>query len=74
MSQDIKTIIDEYIHDIVGDTPVPNQINNAINNHIHKECVTREEYDALKKQVDMISDLVGDTSVASQIAQSKEVR
>ena len=74
MSQDIKTIIDECIHDIVGDTPVPNQLNNAINNHIHKGYVTREEYNALKKQVDMISDLVGDTSVASQIAQSKEVR
>lgn len=74
MSQDIKTIIDECIQDIVGDTPVPNQLNSAINNHIHKEYVTREEYDALIRSVEILNALVGDTSVASQINAALQIK
>ena len=39
----------------------------ASKSHTHEDYVTRKEYDALKKQVDMLTNLVGDTSVSEQI-------
>lgn len=58
---------------IIGDIPVSEQLNSALNqmaskSHIHEDYVTRKEYDALKRQIDALSNLVGDTSVSEQIS------
>lgn len=70
----IQHIIDAFdnFDDIVGDTPVSEQLSIALSqmaskSHMHEDYVTRAEYDALKQSVDMLVGLVGDTSVAEQI-------
>ncbi len=77
MTQDIKqevtTVIDEYVQELVGDTPVSCQINAAIGDaaksaHEHSNYVTRDEYEALERQVESLMILVGDTPVAEQIS------
>lgn len=68
---DLKAIFDERfdeLHSIVGDTPVAEQLNAALSAHIHNNYVPREEFVALKQQVEQLSALVGDTPVATQIA------
>lgn len=58
---------------LIGDVPVSEQIAAALERmapkcHEHKDCASRDEVEELKKQVNMLMDLVGDTSVADQIA------
>ena len=61
------------IENLIGDTPVSEQLDNALNrladkDHSHEEYITRDEFNILKKQVEMLLDLVGDKSVADQIS------
>lgn len=61
------------IEELIGDMPVSEQLGAALNHmapkdHVHDNYVTREEYQLLKRQVDLLLGLVGDTSVAEQIS------
>ena len=61
------------IENLIGDAPVSEQLDNALNrladkDHSHEEYITRDEFNILKKQVDMLLDLVGDMSVGDQIS------
>ena len=58
---------------LIGDTPVPEQLGEALSNvaskeHTHDEYANYNEVEDLKKKVEMLLQLVGDTSVADQIA------
>lgn len=69
MSKDeIKEIINECMRELVGDTSVAFQLDAALRAHEHKNYPTRDEYNALKNEVQKLTDLVGDTSVAEQIS------
>ena len=62
----------EAIETLIGDTPVSEQLGAALSymaprEHIHDNYVSREEFETLKKQVNLLLDLVGDISVAEQI-------
>lgn len=74
MDQELIKIIDERIHELIGDISVPHQLNTAITNHTHKEYVTHDEYDALIRSVEILNALVGDTSVASQINAALQIK
>ena len=57
---------------LIGDVPVSEQISMALKHmapkdHVH-DCVTREEFEDLKKKIEMLLYLVGDTPVSDQIA------
>lgn len=61
------------IENLIGDAPVSEQLDNALNrladkDHSHEEYIIRDEFNILKKQVDTLLDLVGDMSVADQIS------
>jgi hypothetical protein len=64
--EEIKEILDKYIHELVGDTSVACQLDVALREHKHN-YPTREEYEELKAEVEYLMTLVGDTSVAEQI-------
>lgn len=53
---------------LVGDTPVSEQIAKAIACHDHKDCAKSAEVEELKRKIDMLLELVGDTPVAEQIS------
>ena len=64
--------ITEIIENIIGDTPVSVQLAMALGNmaekdHAHDEYALRNEVEELKKKINMLVDLVGDTSVSEQI-------
>lgn len=68
---DIKTLSDT-LSMLVGDTPVAEQIDYALNNmakkdHAHEEYAMRKDLEELKRKLDILISLVGDTSVAEQI-------
>ena len=65
--EEIIQLINEYIQELIGDTPVSSQLDVGLNHHIHSNYITREEYETLKVQVDKLIELVGDTPVAAQI-------
>ena len=57
---------------LIGDVPVSEQLGAALErmapkDHTH-EYATRDEVDELKRKIELLLDLVGDTSVADQIA------
>lgn len=57
---------------LIGDVPVSEQLaaaleRMALKDHDHPNCATRDEVEDLKKKINMLMDLVGDTSVADQI-------
>ena len=57
----------------MGDVPVSEQLGAALNHmapkeHTHDNYATRAEVEILRKQIDLLLDLVGDTSVAEQIS------
>ena len=61
------------LDNLIGDVPVSEQLAAALErmaprDHEHLNCATREEVEDLKKKIDVLMDLVGDTSVADQIA------
>lgn len=55
------------ISTLVGDTPVSEQLSQALSNHSHNECATHDEVAALSEKIDKLIELVGDTSVSEQI-------
>ena len=59
--------IKKMINELVGDIPVACQLDVALKTHKHNDYPTREEYEALKQEVERLSNLIGDTSVAVQI-------
>ena len=58
----------DTILSLIGDIPVSEQIMSAIMHHDHEDCAKRTEVEDLKLKIDMLLQLVGDTSVADQIA------
>ena len=61
------------IDTLIGDVPVSEQLAAALErmaqkDHTHSDCATRDEVEELKRKIDMLVDLVGDTRVADQIA------
>lgn len=63
----IKEMILECMQELVGDTPVSCQLDTALRAHHHGDYSTWDEYNALKLEVQKLTELVGDTSVAEQI-------
>lgn len=68
----MERMMSEAIETLIGDTPVSEQLGAALSymaprEHIHDNYVSREEFETLKKQVNLLLDLVGDISVAEQI-------
>lgn len=55
------------IEELIGDQPVSVQINNALQNHDHKDYVSKSEFEDLKKIVEKLYELIGDTPVSEQI-------
>lgn len=61
------------IDNLIGDVPVSEQVAAALEHmaprdHTHNNYATREEVEELKRKVEMLIGLVGDTGVADQIA------
>lgn len=61
------------IDDLIGGVPVSEQLaavleRMAFKDHIHSNYATHDEIEDLKKKIDLLMDLIGDTSVADQIA------
>lgn len=59
------------IDNLIGDVPVSEQLAAALErmaqkDHVH-DYATRDEIEDLKKKIDLLMDLVGDTSVSEQI-------
>lgn len=57
---------------VIGDVPVSEQLASALDHmalkeHTHEEYVPRSEVEALRREVQMLLDLVGDVSVSEQI-------
>lgn len=65
----IKEIINECMSELIGDTPVPCQLDVALGHkaNIDEYHVLQEEVSKLKQEVQRLTELVGDTSVAEQI-------
>lgn len=60
------------IDTLIGDRPVSEQLAAALSRmatkeHEHEDYVTHDEFNALKRIVDNLINLVGDESVAAQI-------
>ena len=69
---DAKSISDT-LDNLIGDVPVSEQLGAALDrmsqkDHAHANYATRDEVEELKRKIDMLMDLVGDTSVADQIS------
>lgn len=58
----------ETLYNLIGDTPVSEQIMTAISSHNHSDYATRNEVEDLKRKIELLLQLVGDTSVSDQIA------
>ena len=68
----MERMISDAIETLIGDTPVSEQLSAALSymapkEHIHDDYVSREEFEALKKQIELLLELVGDTPVSEQI-------
>lgn len=69
----------ENIYNLIGDVPVSHQISEAMEHmapkqHTHEEYASRNEVEDLKRKIDLLLKLVGDTSVADQISMAIENR
>lgn len=69
---ELITYIQSILDGIIGDVPVSEQLSIALGqmaskSHNHEEYVPRNEFDELKKQVEVLSKLVGDIPVSEQI-------
>ena len=65
--------MNDTVSTLIGDVPVSEQIANALGyvaskDHMHDEYATRSEVQELKRKIDLLMNLVGDTKVADQIA------
>ena len=65
----IKEMINECMQELVGDTPVPCQLDVALGykTDVDEHHILQEEVEKLKKEVQKLTELVGDTSVAEQV-------
>ena len=64
--------MDNTLDSLIGDVPVSEQLGAALErmaskSHTHEEYALRDEVSELKRKIDMLMNLVGDESVASQI-------
>ncbi len=64
--------MDNTLDDLVGGVPVSEQLaavleRMAMKDHMHPNYATHDEVEELKKKIDLLMDLVGDTSVSEQI-------
>lgn len=62
----------DTLDSLIGDVPVSEQLAAALErmapkDHEHSDCATRDEVEELRKKIEMLIDLVGDTSVSEQI-------
>ena len=65
--------ISDTLDNLIGDVPVSEQLGAALGrmaakDHVHSDYATYDEVKDLKKKIEMLIDLVGDTKVADQIA------
>lgn len=58
----------DTLSDLIGDTPVSEQIDMGLKHHTHPNYVDRNEVEDLKRKIELLMDLIGDTPVAEQIA------
>lgn len=65
--EEIRQIINECVAELIGDTPVPYQLAVALVGHEHEQYALAEEVKDIKKEVERLYSLVGDSSVAEQI-------
>ncbi|MBQ2883693.1 MAG: hypothetical protein IJE43_07990 [Alphaproteobacteria bacterium] len=65
----IEEILRDIIEPIVGDTPVSVQLSSALYGMASKDDVRdlRHDVNVLRKEVEKLIELVGDTSVSEQI-------
>ena len=61
------------IDNLIGDVPVSEQLAAALERmapkeHTHSDCATRSEVEELRRKIEELIELVGDTRVADQIA------
>lgn len=66
----IKEIVNECMRELVGDTPIPCQLDVALGYKANadEQHALQSEVDALRQEVERLSNLIGDTSVAEQIS------
>jgi len=61
----------DTIDTLIGDVPVSEQLGAALERMAQKDhthnYATHEEVEELKRKIDLLMDLVGDTSVSEQI-------
>ena len=66
--------ITNIIESLIGDKPVSEQLDAALGRMALKEhdhdYVARDEFETLKRRLEMLEDLIGDVSVAEQIARA----
>lgn len=65
--------MDNTLDNLIGDVPVSEQLAAALErmaqkDHTHSDCATKKEVEELKRKIEVLMDLVGDTRVADQIA------
>ena len=68
---DVKELSDT-LDSLIGDVPVSVQLCEALSrmsakDHVHENYADRSEVDDLKRKIEMLFDLIGDTSVSEQI-------
>ena len=65
--------LSETLDNLIGDVPVSEQLGAALERmarkeHTHDNYATRAEIEELKRKIEVLFDLIGDTSVADQIS------
>lgn len=63
----------DIIETLIGDTPISEQLGAALKymaekDHTHDNYVTRQEFEPIVRQLELLLGLVGDVSVSEQIA------
>ena len=65
----LKEIINECMRELVGDTPIPCQLDVALRDKADtaEQNNLQIQLNALEQEVERLANLIGDTSVAEQI-------
>ena len=66
---EIKEIINECMRELIGDTPIPCQLDVALRDKADttEQINLQIKLNALEQEVERLANLIGDTSVAEQI-------
>jgi hypothetical protein len=66
---EIKEIINECMRELIGDTPIPCQLDVALRDKADttEQMNLQVKLNALEQEVQRLANLIGDTSVAEQI-------